>query len=168
MSASGYHERFIKTIITLSVSKVYTDAVKEWYCFLYKPEGIVKTCDGCGKHHITMNCHVRNKINGNVLVIGRDCVKHIDAQQYTEITSIARYLNRVDKSVLPSALIAERLRKYMKIPTVCSGCKKTFNEIDNCRLCETCGLPWRDNLKQKCYKQPTKSRSNLGHSFKFL
>jgi hypothetical protein len=119
---TGMPERFAAVILAYSHSKNYSVAINEWSVITHNSSNCIEYC--ICSHKIEINNHVKNNINGNILVIGSECI------------------NKFGSGNMKTNLrIVSNIRKYTGTKRLCQGCckHKISEEAEEWKtLCKSC------------------------------
>jgi hypothetical protein len=119
---TGMPERFTAVIMAYSQSKDYEYAINEWSVINVNSSEYTEQC--ICSHKIEINNYVRNNINGNVLIIGSECI------------------NKFGSGNMKTNLrIVSNIRKYTGTKRMCQRCCKhkiPGNAEDWKTLCRSC------------------------------
>lgn len=73
---NGNQEKLRQVVLENSEAGEWDAAIHEWdLAYIYEERGSV--C-ACGHSPITDNCLIRNRVNGNTLVVGNVCINHFN------------------------------------------------------------------------------------------
>lgn len=118
---TGMPERFTAVILAYSHSKIYNIAIGEWSVITSNVNNIGQCI--CS-HKIQINNLVKNKINGNILVIGSECINKFGTG-----------------NMKTNYRIVSNIRNYTGTKRICQRCFK--HKISECAenwktLCRSC------------------------------
>lgn len=90
----NYWERIRETLLNLSASKNVDQAILEWKrqgAVMQVPNGV---CKLCGHTPILFHFPLKNKVNGNELIVGSECIIHYKAlgSQFTDLAQLKKQL----------------------------------------------------------------------------
>lgn len=108
MKEASNQKKFKETLVGLSESDNYNQALKEWK-FIYTTEKD-NNCI-CG-HPIVKNCVFENKINNAVVVIGSTCVKKFLNLDYSQHFNIKLLLKKYSLKLLKYCLEEKIINKF--------------------------------------------------------
>jgi len=75
IKASSYGKRVVGNLLSYSVAKNYTEAVKEWTWTGTEKALLDIECGLCGHKHLVTVCHLVNKKNSSNILVGSKCVE---------------------------------------------------------------------------------------------
>lgn len=114
--------------------------------------------------YIEIECFIRNKVNGNVIRIGSDCVgKGLNEEVHTEIRKEKDFMKRIKQGIpfcekCTDAHLPVEEGKECPIPPIRVKIPK--------RLCMTCGIDFKEKEEWKtkckeCYKKSLVNKQNV-------
>lgn len=121
----GGTPKFRDELMRHSVNYIYEDALTEWtYVFKSSIHAGFTYCI-CGQK-IRNTFYIKNSLNGESLIIGSECVKHISDEFYKETQKINRVIKKINKATITEKDI-ELIRKYNIYDKITD---KEFKELD--------------------------------------
>lgn len=121
--------KLFSEIITLSKSKEWDSAKKEWYCYqIYKTDS-PQSCL-CGHYPIKELCFIRNKENNNQVVVGNCCINKFFGDKGFNKMFKAFAENRLNKSLIELAYKNNIIndKEYIFAENVCRKRKPSLKQ----------------------------------------
>lgn len=119
--SSSYQTNLINTVISLSESNIWKDAVQEWVIEDCEEDISLQSSCICGKHELRYLFTIRNSINKNILYpIGSSCIKKFERNELSEEASIREKLFKLYHAIVNHSFItlsneffSRKLLKYL-------------------------------------------------------